>query len=402
MSVINTNVKALVAQNAATVSGRAMSKAMEQLSTGKRINTAADDAAGLAISSRATSQIRGLDQAVRNANDGISMLQTAEGAMVEVTNMLQRMRELSVQSANDTNTADDRSYLNLEFQQLKAETDRIISNTQWNGVNVLDGTFTNNNTTASPSNSGQFVFQVGANANQTISHKIDVFALGTNDGTTATVTAAQVASTGTATSVETSTLSVAGTYSAGDKITVNLNENIFQYTVTEADATGGSSTLGTSLVSALSTRFDNGFNISASGTGVVKITLDNQVSTGTTAGNSFTLSASSTDGEWDAIESLGILTQANSNTAVSTLDVALSSVTQARAQIGSVINRLTYAADNLTNVSQNAEASRSRVLDTDYAKTTTELARSQIIQQAATAMLAQANQQPQSVLSLLR
>jgi flagellin len=392
MSVINTNVNSLIAQNAATVAGRSMGKAMEQLSTGKRINTAADDAAGLAISSRATAQIRGLDQAVRNANDGISLLQTAEGAMVEVTNMLQRMRELSVQSANDTNTADDRSYLDLEFQQLKSETDRIITNTQWNGVNVLDKSFTNNTT------AGKFVFQVGANANQTISHTIDVFGLGTADGGTS-VTAAEVTAA-TASTLEVSTLAIAGTYAAGDKITVNLNQSVFQYTVTEADATGGSTTLATSLASALDLRFDDGYEASVSGAGTVKITLDS--SAGTTTGNSFTLSASATDGEWDDIESLSILTQSTSNTAVSTIDAALSSVNKSRAEIGAVVNRLTYAADNLTNVSQNAEASRSRILDTDYAKTTTELARTQIIQQAATAMLAQANQQPQGVLSLLR
>jgi len=395
MSVINTNVKSLVAQNSATIAGRQMGKAMEQLSTGKRINSASDDAAGLAISSRATSQIKGLDQAVRNANDGISLLQTAEGAMVEVTNMLQRMRELSVQSANDTNTADDRSYLDLEFQQLKAETDRIVSNTQWNGVNVLDKTFTNNTT------AGKFVFQVGANANQTISHTIDVFGLGTNDGATASISAtATEVTAGTASTLEVSTLTVAGTYAAGDKITINLNQNLFQYTVTDADAAGGSNIVATSLATALDLRFEDGYEVSVSGAGVVKVTLD--ASAGSTTGNSFTLTAGSTDGEWDDIESLSILTQATSNTAVSTLDVALSSVNKARAEIGSVINRLTYAADNLTNVSQNAEASRSRILDTDYAKTTTELARTQIIQQAATAMLAQANQQPQSVLSLLR
>lgn len=389
MSVINTNVNSIVAQNAATVSGRSMAKAMEQLSTGKRINTAADDAAGLAISSRATSQIRGLDQAVRNANDGISMLQTAEGAMVEVTNMLQRMRELSVQSANDTNTADDRAYLDLEFQQLKAETDRIISNTQWNGVNVLDKTFTNNTT------AGKFVFQVGANANQTISHTIDVFGLGTADGASATVTAAAGATAGTATTQQVGTLTLAGTYAAGDKITVNLNQSVFQYTVTTADE-AGSNTLATNLAAALDLRFEDGYDAAGSAPGVVTITAD------TASATQFTLSATASDGEWDDIESLSILTQATSNTAVSTLDVAVASVNKARAEIGSVINRLTYAADNLSNVSQNAEASRSRILDTDYAKTTTELARTQIIQQAATAMLAQANQQPQSVLSLLR
>lgn len=389
MSVINTNVNSIVAQNAATVSGRSMAKAMEQLSTGKRINTAADDAAGLAISSRATSQIRGLNQAVRNANDGISMLQTAEGAMVEVTNMLQRMRELSVQSANDTNTADDRAYLDLEFQQLKAETDRIISNTQWNGVNVLDKTFTNNTT------AGKFVFQVGANANQTISHTIDVFGLGTADGASATVTAAAGATAGTATTQQVGTLTLAGTYAAGDKITVNLNQSVFQYTVTTADE-AGSNTLATNLAAALDLRFEDGYDAAGSAPGVVKITAD------TASTTQFTLSATASDGEWADIGSLSILTQATSNTAVSTLDVAVASVNKARAEIGSVINRLTYAADNLSNVSQNAEASRSRILDTDYAKTTTELARTQIIQQAATAMLAQANQQPQSVLSLLR
>ncbi len=394
MSVINTNVKSLVAQNAATIAGRSMGKAMEQLSTGKRINTAADDAAGLAISSRATAQIRGLDQAVRNANDGISMLQTAEGAMVEVTNMLQRMRELSVQSANDTNTADDRSYLDLEFQQLKAETDRIISNTQWNGMNVLDKTFTNN------TDAGKFVFQVGANADQTISHTIDIFSLGTADGSGASIsapTAVQAAAPGTA---QISTLELTDNYAEGDKITINLNDTVFQYTVTAAD-TASSDTLGTNLEAALDLRFDDTYTIETSGAGVISIELAT-VDASSTAANSFTLSASSTDGEWDDIESLSILTQATSNTSVSTLDTAISSVNRARAEIGSVINRLTYAADNLTNVSQNAEASRSRILDTDYAKTTTELARTQIIQQAATAMLAQANQQPQSVLSLLR
>ena len=399
MSVINTNVKALVAQNAATVSGRAMSKAMEQLSTGKRINTAADDAAGLAISSRATSQIRGLDQAVRNANDGISMLQTAEGAMVEVTNMLQRMRELSVQSANDTNTADDRSYLNLEFQQLKAETDRIISNTQWNGVNVLDKSFTNN------TDAGKFVFQVGANANQTISHTIDVFSLGTPDGVNGTAAAGisitTSAGTGTSGTVETKVLTLGGNYAEGDKITINLDESVFQYTVKSEDA-ASSATFTDNLVAALNLSFDDGYTVDGSGAGTITLTTDNRVSAGTTAGNSFSLRITDTDGEWDDIADLNVLTQATSNTSVSTLDVAISSVNQARAEIGSVINRLTYAADNLTNVSQNAEASRSRILDTDYAKTTTELARSQIIQQAATAMLAQANQQPQSVLSLLR
>jgi flagellin len=179
MTVINTNVKSLISQNALYRNSRDLSSAMEQLSTGKRINSAADDAAGLAISSRMTAQIKGLDQAVRNANDGISLLQTAEGALIEVTNMLQRMRELNVQAGNDTYTDKDRTSLSLEYKQLVMEINRIASNTQWNGMSILD-----NNTEAgrsigtggliaSPTTPGAEVrninFQVGANANQIIS-----------------------------------------------------------------------------------------------------------------------------------------------------------------------------------------------------------------------------------------
>ncbi len=386
MSVINTNVKALTAQNALNVNGRTMSKAMEQLSTGKRINGAADDAAGLAISSKMTSQIRGLDQAVRNANDSISLLQTAEGAMVEVTNMLQRMRELSVQSANDTNTAEDRSYLDLEFQQLKGEIDRVINNTQWNGVNVLDTSFTNNTT------AGKFTFQVGANADQTIDHTINVFGLSAADGggVPAAATVVDAAAAGTA---QVSTMGLGGTYSAGDVITVNLNENLFRYTVTADNTT--SAAAATALTTALNAKFSDDFTVSVSGAGTIKVLAKVE-------NDAFTLSAKGSDGEWDDIETLEIGTQAKSNTAITTLDVALTSVNKARAELGAVINRLSYAADNLSNVSQNTSASRSRVMDTDYAKATTDLAKSQIIQQAATAMLAQANQQPSAVLSLLQ
>ena len=392
MSVINTNTNALVAQQALQTNARTLNTAMEQLSTGKRINSAKDDAAGFAITNKMTSQIRGLDQAVRNANDGISMLQTADGAMTEVTNMMQRMRELGVQSANDSNTGENRDYLDLEFQQLKGEIDRIIKNTQWNGVNVLDTSF-DNNTTA-----GKFIFQVGANSGQTIDHTIKVFNMGTPDGVSTTNVAAEVGTT-SAVSAEVSTLTLGGTYAAGDVISVNLNQNVFQYTVTALDS-ASSATLTNNLSTALNNRFEDGFAITQSSPGVVKFTLD--ASTGTTTGNSFTLSSTVSDGEWNDLETLKVNTQSDSNTAIDKLDVSLTKVNKARAEIGAVINRLTYAVDNLTNVSANATASRSRIEDTDYAKATTNLARSQIIQQAATAMLAQANQQPQSVLSLLK
>jgi flagellin len=280
MSVINTNVKALVAQNALTVNNRVLSKSMEQLSTGKRINSAADDAAGLAISNKMTSQIRGLNQAVRNANDAISMIQTAEGALGEVNNMLQRMRELAVQSANDTNSSDDRKFLQLEVAELILEIDRISENTQFNKMEILDNTGTN----AVGLSAGTAIFQIGANG---------------------------------------------------------TNTNI-QITFNNVDST----TLGV-----------NGIDIEL---------------------------------------------QADAQDAIDTIDLAIKDIDTDRATYGATINRLTYAADNMANISANTAASRSRVLDADYAQVTTELARAQIIQQAGTAMLAQANQQPASVLSLLQ
>lgn len=273
MSVINTNVKSLIAQNALTVNNRSLSDAMQQLSTGKRINSAKDDAAGLAIAQNMTSQIRGLNQAVRNANDGISLIQTAEGALVEVTNMLQRMRELAVQSANGTLNDDiDRANLQTEFAELQGEITRISENTAWNNIELLDGS-------------------------------------------TATVTL-QVGAGG-----------------ASDTIDVDLTD------------VGGLPSLAATVL----------------------------------------------------IDEAG-----DATTAIGTLQTDLETIATARATLGAGMNRLTYAADNLMNISQNLSESRSRIEDTDYASATTELARTQIIQQAATAMLAQANQSAQSVLALLK
>jgi flagellin len=281
MSVINTNVNALVAQGALSKVDRQMSVAMERLSTGSRINSAKDDAAGLAISNRMTAQIRGLNQAVRNSNDAISMLQTADGATVEITSMLQRMRELAVQSANDTNGSDDRAYLDLEYAALTSEITKIATNSEWNATALLG-------TSASLS----FTYQVGANSNQTISVAIGAFAA------------------------------------------------------------------------------DTGATLSGASTGIG-------------------LNAS-------------ITTKTAAQSAIELIDLALDYVSSQRASIGAVINRLQYTVDNLTNVSTNTAQSRSRIQDTDFAETTAELTRTQIIKQASTAMLAQANQQPQLVLSLLK
>ena len=309
MSVINTNIKSLVSQNALNKNNDALASAMQQLSTGSRINSAADDAAGLAISSRMTAQIRGLDQAVRNANDGISLLQTSEGALIEVTNMMQRMRELSVQAANDTNTASDRTSLNLEYGQLMQEINRVAQNTQWNGMNIMNNTtIGTGGTLAAPATAGtelrNIKFQVGSNANQTISAQLKDF--------TIPMTAAGIP--------DTATVPAATQIFSGD---ARLND---------------------------------------------------------------------TD----------ITSVSNASTAMTRLDAALGKITEERATYGAVINRLTYALDNLTNVAQNTTESRSRIMDTDYAKASSELARTQIISQAATAMLAQANQSPQSVLQLLQ
>ena len=300
MSVINTNVAATITSNALAKNDRAMGQSMERLSTGQRINSASDDAAGLAIASKMTSQIRGLDQAVRNGNDAISMIQTADGAMVEVSNMLQRMRELTVQAASGTNTSDDLASLDIEFQALDDQIDAISINTEWNGQKLLDGSL------------GAVAFQVGANASQTIS-----------------VTFADLNTDNSAT-----------------------------------EATGA----GTATTD-MFTGLDN--DVAASGTAAID--LDAQVITGSAQG-----------------------------TTLGYLDRALDRINSHRATLGATINRLEYAVDNLANVSQNATASRSRVQDANYATESTELARTQIIQQAGTAMLAQANQQSQSVLALLK
>ena len=306
MTVINTNVAASITANALTKNERAMSQAMERLSTGQRINSASDDAAGLAVASRMTSQLNGLNMAVRNANDAISMVQTADGALVEVTNMLQRMRELAVQAASGTMTTTDIAALDTEFDALREEINRVALNTQWNGTAIFP------TGAASATN-----FQVGANASQTISVTFaNIQSLADNNGAT------------------TDTNSIFGGASS------DALDN-------DGDGSDDDDDMGS-------------FDLTSTTTAIGP--------TGTIYG----------------------------------MDSAIKLLNSERATLGSVLSRLEYAADNLANVSQNTSASRSRVLDADYASETTELARTQIIQQAATAMLSQANQQAQSVLALLK
>ena len=273
MPAINTNVSALFAQQSLKVNERNQSNAMRQLSTGSRINTASDDAAGMAIGQNMTTQVRGLNQAVRNLNDGVNMLQTAEGALSESSNMLQRMRELAVQASNGTYSVTQRTYLDTEFQALSAQITKVSTQTKWNDTQLLGVTGSN------------FVFQAGKDNTQTITA-----------------------------------------------------------TINDMGATG--------LLLTVST--------------------------------------------------ISVATVAGSAVAITALDLAIGTVNAQRANIGAVINQMTYAVDNLSNVSANASASRSSIMDTDYATASTQLSKTQIIQQAATAMLAQANQQPQSVLALLK
>jgi flagellin len=390
MSVINTNIKSLVSQNALVKNNRDLSAAMQQLSTGKRINSAADDAAGLAISSRMTSQIKGLDQAIRNGNDSVSMLQTTEGAMIEMTNMLQRMRELAIQSSNDTYTSVDRGYLDLEFQQLKTEVNRITDDTEWNGMGIMNGSVVNDDGSI-----GKFEFQVGANDGQIISHTISDMGFMVDVGT-ATFSTPTAATTGVA---QISTLTLSGTYLAGDVISFTAGGESKTYTVLPQDLTSSNnSTNLTSIAAKLLTAADTPM-----GTAGVTVSSNVLTFTATATNTAFTTNFTNTPrGALQNLKALDILNNTNSNTSIQELDVAINRINTERAGLGAVINRLTYAVDNLANVSQNTSESRSRIIDTDYAKASSELARTQIISQAATAMLAQANQSPQSVLQLLQ
>ena len=292
MTSINTNINASSARNALARNSEVQSKVMESLSTGKKINRASDDVAGISIRETMTAQINGLNAAVRNANDSIAMLQTADGALSEVSSMMQRMREMSVLATNDTYSTTQKTALDSEYQALYSQIDKIASNTQWNNQDLLTGA----GGPAGTGSAGVFTFQVGANA--------------------------------------------------GDTFTVTIAAQ--------------------------------------------------NITSGLAAG-----SAAAT-GAYAALSGTAIATYAGAAAATAALDTAISALNTQRGTIGAAVNRLTHAVDNLTSVSQNASESRSKVEDTDYATATSDLARTQIIQQAATAILAQANQQPQSVLSLLK
>lgn len=424
MTVINTNIKSLIAANAMTVNNRNLQDAMTQLSTGSRINSASDDAAGLAISSKMTAQINGLNQAVRNANDGISMLQTAEGATQEMTNMLQRMRELAVQSANDTNTGSDRTALNAEFQQLAKEITRIATNTQWNGMNILNNTQVGTGgTLADPAVAGTAVrnvkFQVGANADQTINIALKDFSFGAQGTPVATEKAWNLNySSNTMLGAKSFTVLVGGhtfTASIGTAVAGSFATTAEVTSIKTALSNLITGTAGYEGVSVTSTgqsidiKDSAGRTIGAMtavGGAATACTINSgavsSIATGTTGGAGAAPASAAVFSGSARLNNTDLTSQANSNSAVTAVDAAIAAVNGERSTMGAVMSRLTHAVDNLTSIAQNATESRSRILDTDYAAATTKLSKAQIIQQAATAMLAQANQQPQTVLALLK
>ena len=396
MAVVNTNVSASLAQSALTRNERALGSAMEQLSTGSKINSASDDAAGLAMASKFTAQIKGLDMAVKNASDAISMISTAEGALDEVGTMLQRMRELAVQSSNGTVTAEDRDYMDLEYQALDAEITRIANNTQWNGENVLDGKAGAGGINGT--SSSKVTFQISAN-----------YTAGTSTSTTTGTNA--TAHDGIA----------AGTYANVDAVEAALNGSGSDFVIssiagaaTTNAATDGNTALaaGTTYVFT-STAGGDTVSFTTAGANPTTVTAAEavaaqQASTATTtttttpSNDVITVDFGNLATDMTNVASSDIDTQTNANSAIDTFDKAIKAVNTQRATFGSASNRLEHAVDNMTNIQNNAEASRSRIEDTDYAETTSELAKAQIIAQAGTAMLAQANQSSQSVLSLLR
>ncbi|PAS94988.1 MAG: flagellin [Candidatus Dactylopiibacterium carminicum] len=394
---INTNVASLNAQRNITSTQSSLNTSLQRLSSGLRINSAKDDAAGLAISERMSSQIKGLSVASRNANDGISLAQTAEGALVEIGNNLQRIRELSVQASNASNSKSDREALQSEVKQLIYEIDRVANQTSFNGEKLLNGDFTNK------------LFQVGADTGQTI---------GINKVVDANVdTLGKVSFIGPVTGV-----SVSGVDATGSQVTGTITIN---YTTTAADGTTGSGTATTDTITIAAGTTDGdaaaavaaAINAKMDLTGVyaevaddgsltyssVKAnqTFDVGVLTGIAASG-----ASATDlavsGTVTNVEDIDISTFVGAQQALEVVDKALTEVNSARADMGAVQNRFSSTIANLATSSENLSASRGRIVDADFASETANLSRAQILQQAGTAMLAQANALPQQVLSLLQ
>ena len=510
MTVINTNISAVAAQNSLRTSGLNQTSAMERLSSGIRINSAKDDAAGLAISTRMTANIRGLAAAIRNANDGISLTQTAEGSLASIGDNLQRIRELAVQSANSSNNATDRAALHAEASQLVSEIDRIAANATFNGIKLLDGSYQDQNLQVGSGNEANDRISIsiasakssslGVGGGSSYSTVVNGGTAATAVGSTALVSGALALNGYVVGAASTDGVSSTGSDSSGIAVAAAINAvsgqsgvtASVQKTVTDGTAVGAGST-GFGATLAAGAVSINGVSIGAldaatsavgraaqmaaainaksgqtgvvaefsTSDGAVKLTAADgrniaitvkstatvissamtglkHTSNATTGDGTLTsvtrssvkLSSSNAAGitvegltaagleaaglkgvtsytaatatAGAGVSTVDLTTATGSQTALSTLDKAINTITDARAAMGAYQNRLNASIANLETSSMNLQASRSRILDTDYAKETTNLAKSQIIQQAATAMLAQANQSAQSVLSLLK
>jgi len=475
---VNTNIASLTAQRNLTASQGDLSTSLQRLSSGLRINSARDDAAGLAISERFTAQIRGLNQGVRNANDGISLAQTAEGALKEVTNNLQRIRELAVQSANATNSSSDRAALKAEADQLVAEIDRVAINTKFNGINLLNGTFTSQ------------AFQVGADAGETVSvasitsattsslgafnQATDVVTSGstasdgsnlsingtfiiassadgsnsTDDDSSAKAIVAAINATGIngvsatadATTLNGATATNNGT--AGDTLSLTINGvSIAATTSTGVGATDAATLVSNinlqSAATGVTAEYDttNGVVLTAAdGRNITTIVTSNDESTNGTVVADFGMAASTTGrGDYTitstaaagitygtaanfgtgavnqtlsltgtAINAIDISSASGASTAITSIDAAIATISSTRSDLGSYQARFESVVANAQTAAENLSASRSRIMDADFAQETAQLTKSQILQQSGIAMLAQANSIPQNVLALLQ
>ncbi|GMU72703.1 MAG: flagellin [Burkholderiales bacterium] len=382
--IINTNIASLNAQRNLQQSQNSLAVSLQRLSSGLRINSAKDDAAGLAISQRFTAQINGLNVAARNANDGISLAQTAEGALGEISSNLQRIRELAVQSRNATNSATDRAALNTEAQQLKNEIDRVATQSAFNGVKLLDGTFTNQ------------AFQVGANVGETITISAITNAQSANLGSSSiaqvTGAAASAFTAITAGDLTINTVSVGAI--AADTNAANRASSVAAAVNAYSSQTGVYAT----ILSSAPTQVVLTNSGSVPATPNIVIGLAGTATTATTGLTAATTTASTVTG----FAALDISSVAGADSAITAMDAALATVATTRATLGATQNRFSSVVSSLQTAAENLSASRSRIQDADFAAETANLTRAQILQQAGTAMLAQANALPNNVLTLLR
>ena len=387
---VNTNVSALNTQRNLNTSSNNLATSLQRLSTGSRINSAKDDAAGLQIANRLTSQINGLNIAVKNSNDGISMAQTAEGALEQSTTILQRMSDLALQSANGSNSSEERKALNQEVTELKKELDRIANTTSFGGKKLLDGSF------------GTTTFQVGAAANETISVKIDEMSSKSLKGELFSGTIASATATATASA----NVEISGKIKNAEGVEteysityhVKGNETAKELTAMHATAIndaniGIGAFVNKAGVIELYSRLGSGSSGSA-GT-LESMSVSNNAVGGLGSG-ALSQVADST------VAKIDITDVAGSQQAIIMIDQAIQSIDAQRADLGAIQNRFENTIGNLQNIAENVSAARGRIQDTDYAAETANLSKQQIMQQAGTAILAQANQLPQAVLSLLR